>query len=274
MSRLRRRPSGPDGWCCLEVRGRLLGYERHDILAQRALIVVQREHVVGLLGDELLGDVALAGHRIDGYDHPLDRQHVEQLRDGVDLVGIVRDLHLAQHEALAGCEGRNHVDQRRRVLLAPGPPRRLAIDGNQPLRRSGLCRDPGDEAALELLGSEHCKDIAEMTVRRRAILERVDAAQHLELLEAQRGEIDEGFRPGQHRKQADKQALVERLYHLALLARMLQTVGIVQKTAVTSSAAQSVVVTPMASPGQRIERRHKPSTLISCHVLLHPNAVA
>ena len=46
-----------------------------------------------------------------------------------------------------------------------------------PSRRSGQCSDPGDEATLELLGIEHCQNVAEMVVRRRAILERTEAAQ-------------------------------------------------------------------------------------------------
>jgi hypothetical protein len=45
----------------------------------------------------------------------------------------------------------------------------VAIDGNHPLRRSGQHGDPGNEAALELLGVEGCEDIAEVIVRRRPI---------------------------------------------------------------------------------------------------------
>jgi hypothetical protein len=63
------------------------------------LIAFQRENVVGLLVDHLPGDLALAAHRIDGHDRPLDLQHVEELGDSNDFVGLFRDLDLAQHKA-------------------------------------------------------------------------------------------------------------------------------------------------------------------------------
>ena len=66
--------------------------------------------------------------------------------------------------------------------------------------------DPGDEAALELLGIERGEDIAEVIVRRRTIAERPEAAQKRELLVAEAGDIGEGFRPRQHRQQAQTAA--------------------------------------------------------------------
>jgi hypothetical protein len=41
-----------------------------------------------------------------------------------------------------------------------------------------------------------------MVVRRRAIAKRQEPAQKLDLLLAEPRDIDKGFRPGQHRKQA------------------------------------------------------------------------
>ena len=96
----------------LEAVGLLLGDEELDILAQRALVAFQREDVIGLLVEDFLGDVALAAHRVDGHDGALDRHHVEQLGDGDDLVRLLRHLDLAEHEALARREGRDHVDRR------------------------------------------------------------------------------------------------------------------------------------------------------------------
>ena len=42
----------------------------------------------------------------------------------------------------------------------------------------------------------------------------------LAFLAAEQGDIDEGFRPSQHREQTKKEDLVERVGYLALLARM------------------------------------------------------
>ena len=89
----------------LEARGPLLGDEQLDILAQRSLIALQREHVISLLVDNLAGNLALAAHGIDGDDGTLDRHHVEELGDGEDLVGFVGHLDLTHDETLAGGEG-------------------------------------------------------------------------------------------------------------------------------------------------------------------------
>src|SRR3954449_11523184 len=88
---------------------------------------------------------------------------------------------------------------------------------------------PGDEASLELLGVEHCQDVAEMIVCWRAVLEWTEAAQKLALLATEQGDVDKGFRPGEHREQTEKEDLVERVGYLALLARVLQVFEIAQK---------------------------------------------
>jgi len=74
------------------------------------------------------------------------------------------------------------VDRRFAALRLTGPPRGLAVEGNDPLRRSGQRRHPGDEAGLELLGVEDGQGVAQMVVCWRAVLEQAEAAQKLELL--------------------------------------------------------------------------------------------
>jgi hypothetical protein len=77
-----------------------LSAEQFDILAQGALIALEGQHIVGLGVDDLAGDVALAADGVDGHDGAFDGQQVEQPGDGDDLVGLVGDLDLAEHEAL------------------------------------------------------------------------------------------------------------------------------------------------------------------------------
>ena len=64
----------------LETIGLLLGDEDPDILAQRALIAFEREDVVGLAINDLLGDVALTAHGIDAHDRALNRQQSRRFR--------------------------------------------------------------------------------------------------------------------------------------------------------------------------------------------------
>src|SRR5208337_2011980 len=57
-----------------EARGLLLNHQDLDILTQRSLVAFQRENVIRFLVEDLLRDVTLAPHGIDGHDGPLDRQ--------------------------------------------------------------------------------------------------------------------------------------------------------------------------------------------------------
>lgn len=52
----------------LEAHGFLLGHEEIDIGAERALVALQGEEVIGLLVEDFLDDAALAAHRVAGDD--------------------------------------------------------------------------------------------------------------------------------------------------------------------------------------------------------------
>jgi hypothetical protein len=79
----------------LAVRGALerdrllLAGEQLDIVAQRALVPLQREEVISLLVDDFLSDVALAAHGVDGHHRARDGQKLEQGGNGDDLVGRI-----------------------------------------------------------------------------------------------------------------------------------------------------------------------------------------
>jgi hypothetical protein len=56
-------------------------------------------------GTSLLGDLLLTAHGVDGDDRALDRQQVEQLGDGCDLVGFLGHRAGAQNELLGRAPG-------------------------------------------------------------------------------------------------------------------------------------------------------------------------
>jgi hypothetical protein len=60
--------------------------EQGDIGVQRALVALEGEDVVAALRDDLFGGGPLAVEGIDGHDRALERQHLEQLGHGGDLV--------------------------------------------------------------------------------------------------------------------------------------------------------------------------------------------
>src|SRR5450432_362288 len=213
-----------------EADGLLLGHEEFDVLAKTALIGFQGQDVIGLLVDDLLRDLALAPHSVDGDDRAVDGQQVKQLRNGDDFIGFFGYLDLTEHETLTRGEGRYHVDRRLAFVFETGPARRLAVDRDDALRYSGDRCDPGCEAALELSGVQHGQDVAEMIVRRRAVTERTEAAEQVQLLHAKDGYLGDGLRPGQYREQAEKKDLLQRIAHLSLLPGVAEMLEAAQKT--------------------------------------------
>jgi hypothetical protein len=159
-------------------------------------------------------------HRVDGNDGPLDRHHVEQRRDGDDLVRLVCHLDLPEHEALACREGRNHMDRRLGAFLLVGAAQRLAVNGDHIGRRAGQRRHPGNEAPLKRLGIERRKNIAEVIVGGRPVTKRSEPAQQIDLLLAEPRDIHEGLRSAQNREQTQQQHLGERINDFAALARI------------------------------------------------------
>jgi hypothetical protein len=96
--------------CILEFQGFLFIDEDLDIIARGSLIALQRENVIGLFPDDFRGDVALTAHRVDRHHRALDRHHVEQRRNGDNLIRLLVHLYLAQHDALPCREGGDDVD--------------------------------------------------------------------------------------------------------------------------------------------------------------------
>jgi hypothetical protein len=199
-----------------EVLRRLLGDEQLDILTQRALVAFQSEDVIGLLLIDLSRDGALTAHRVDRDDCPLDRQHVENLWDRDDFVGLFRHLDLPQHEALVRDEGRNHMDGAF-TGLSPGSAHGLAINRHHPGRHTDQQGGPGDEAALKLLRIEGGEDIAEVVVRWSTVEEWPETTEKFEFLATKSGDVHEGFGSGQHREQRQQQHLIKRIHEAAIL---------------------------------------------------------
>ena len=202
--------------------------QRFNIFAQRSLIAFQPKNIIGLLLDDLSRDGALTTHRIDGDDRPLDRQQVQQFRDRDDLIGFFGDLDLSQHEALARGEGEHHMDGAFSGL-STGPTHGLAIDRDHAHPHAGQRRDPGDEAALELLRVEGGEEVAEMIVRRGSIAARPEPPQKIELLLTKAGDLNTGFGSGQHREQRQQNYLVKRIRDLATLTWIRQIIEMIEK---------------------------------------------
>jgi hypothetical protein len=62
-----------------------------------ALVALDGEHVFGLAIHDLLRNVLLTPHRVDGDDLTLEQQGIEQFRNGRDFIASVGRTHLPEH---------------------------------------------------------------------------------------------------------------------------------------------------------------------------------
>ncbi|TCS19728.1 hypothetical protein EDC31_1501 [Acidomonas methanolica] len=81
-----------------------------------------------------------------------------------------------------------------------------------------------------MLGVRSSEDVAEMVMSRRAIPKGPEPAKESEFLAAEKGNVDEGFRPGQHRQKTQEEYLIEGVNNFSGLPFVRQITEITQKT--------------------------------------------
>ena len=152
-----------------EVRGPLLGEEQRQVLLEGRLVALDRQQVVGALVSYGARDLLLAAHGVDGHQSALELQHLEQPGDGDDLVLLVGDGLLAQHQLLAAGPRRDHVQGGAALARIPGAPRGLAVDGDHIVLADTLVYGaealrPGDEAVAEGVVVERVEQVVDGVV--------------------------------------------------------------------------------------------------------------
>ncbi len=211
---------------------------------------------------------------VDGDHGAFDRHHVQERRNGDDLVGFLRHLDLPEHETLARGEGRDHVDRRLGALLLVRAARRLAVDGDDVGGRLGQRRHPGNEAALERLRVERGEDIAELVMRGRAVLEGPEAAQEVDLRLAKERNFGERLGAGENGEQAQQQDFIERINHFALLPAIRHVLEILQKNRGLGQRRDPCPAHFHRNPPSReSEDFDRFSTSSCCHALFRPIAL-
>ena len=142
---------------------------------QGGLVALDRQQVVSAHVPDGARDLALGAHRVDADQAALDRQGLQQRRDGRDLVALVGDLLLAQDDPQAGGEGADHVH---RAQPAHGrAPQALAVDGHVLPEGTHDPAHPASEHLLEVLGVEDAEDPVEGVVGGDAVFQPQEAAQ-------------------------------------------------------------------------------------------------
>ena len=126
--------------------------EAPHLMVEDGVVLLQREHVVRVLPDDVGCDGLLASHRVDGDDAPCEVQDSQQLRDGRDLIGLVARPNLPEDQLVGRRPGIDEVDGAAIPGTVHTAASRLAIDGDD-LTLDALDdgADPRHEAARERL---------------------------------------------------------------------------------------------------------------------------
>ena len=171
-----------------------------DRRRQAGLIILDHQHIVGLLFDNHLGNGLLATQGVDGDNTAFEQAGIEQLRNGRDFVRFFRGLHLPQRDPEFVGESGHPVDG----FLAPRfiPPHRLAVQGDpQTIESAAKRAHPVDEAAFEHCRIQQGESPSEGIVGRDAIGKRQELPQPIQLGSSPQGHTGPAHRhPITHRR--------------------------------------------------------------------------
>ncbi|MEZ6054664.1 MAG: hypothetical protein R3C02_25375 [Planctomycetaceae bacterium] len=148
------------------VLGVLLEQLRQS-LVQLRLIVFDAHHVVRVRLDNGLCRLGLSVHGVQRDHRSLQFQELQQHRHGGNLVRLLSDRHLPQHEPRVGGKGRDGVQRRLTSRLIERTPQRLPVDGDPSTpQRPGKLIDPLMHGREELARVQPCEHAPKRVVRR------------------------------------------------------------------------------------------------------------
>ena len=151
------------------------------------MIALDGQKIVAALLDDLGGNVPLATHGIDADQETFDVECIEQYRDCRDLVALVGDLLLTEHQTQVGGKGADPM--RRRSVPVCRAAQLLAVDRHLPAQGRDDPADPLTEDRLKLLGVEDAKDTFKGIVRGNTVLQYQETAQPAFLETTPQGDI-------------------------------------------------------------------------------------
>lgn len=123
------------------------------------MIVLDDEEVVGLfLLDQESSRILLGVQGVGGDHGPLNGKIFEQCGHAGDLVGLVRDALLGDHDALAMQKGTEEVDRGRGAIATTTE--RFAVKGDAHIEARALTGDPIGHCGIDLIGRQSGEDPA------------------------------------------------------------------------------------------------------------------
>ena len=99
------------------------------LLEERALVLLERQYIIGPTLDQRRGNGALTADGVDAHYAAGDLHQVEHLRDGDELVGFAGHLGLGQAQALCGSPDADQLYASLALARQTGAAHLFAIDG-------------------------------------------------------------------------------------------------------------------------------------------------
>jgi len=144
-------------------------------LVQPGLVTFDRQQVIGLPGNDLLGNRPLAAHGVNTDEEAFQVQGIEQFGNGGDLVALRRHFLLTKYQTQPGRKGADHVNGR--FAAVAGTAHGFAVDRDGATQIRDDAAHPPAKAAFELLRVEQAEDPQKGVFRRNAVLEHQKLAQ-------------------------------------------------------------------------------------------------
>src|SRR3954451_6135333 len=144
-----------------------------DRLPELRLVVLEADDEIATAVDDVARDLFLTAHGIDRDQGVGQIDLLQELGNRRDFVGFLLGRDLAQGDPLLAGPGADDVQGAELLRRVVGPPTRLAVDGNQPVRTAVVgpdrAGDPVLEALLKRLGLERDQQSPNAIARRDSV---------------------------------------------------------------------------------------------------------
>lgn len=155
--------------------------------------------------------IILSLSKDDVDDRPLQRQHVEQFKDGGDFVALGIDRLLTQHKARFAGIGRNEMQRLGRRIAGLAAAQCLAIDGDNAANHRVEGRHPACKGRFQRLGIDKPEKAPQRLLAGDAIPVRQEAPQPAGQFLADALHIIEVVGPAQNGDKRCKHNLIKRI---------------------------------------------------------------
>lgn len=141
---------------------------------QLALVPLDCQLVITVLAGNCLGNLGLAGHRINRHEGSVQVEHLDQFRNCGDFIALIVSFKLAQYQLVGTSVGVHHMDGTLLIISIVGGAQILAINGNHLTTCQGMYRiHPAQEAVAKLGRVNTCDQTSKGNVNRHTVFKEI-----------------------------------------------------------------------------------------------------